>query len=155
MAEPFLAELRLFSVGFAPKGWATCDGQLMPINQNQALFSLLGTPFGGDGRVNFGLPTLDGRIPAHFGSGGYTLAARFAEAAHAVTIPEMPAHNHLMGAYSKNASGQVLVPTNNVYGDTGNITNLNAYSTNAPGPAMNPGVISNVGGSQPHENRQP
>src|SRR5713226_2839504 len=100
MSEPFLAELKLFSFGFAPKGWATCDGQLVPINQNQALFSLLGTTYGGDGRVNFALPNLDGRIPTHFGN-GYALGGVFGEAAHTVTISEVPAHNHLMGAYSK------------------------------------------------------
>jgi microcystin-dependent protein len=154
MADPFIAELRLFSFGFAPKGWATCDGQLLPINQNQALFSLLGTTYGGNGQTTFGLPNLDGRVPIHFGD-GFTQGQVVGEATHTLTISEMPAHNHIMGAYSQNASGQVAVPTNNVYGDTGNVTNLNAYSTNNPGPAMNPAVISNYGGSQAHPNQQP
>src|SRR3979490_1347276 len=103
MAEPFLAEIRLMSFGFAPKGWARCDGQLLPINQNQALFSLLGTNFGGDGRVNFGLPDYRGRAPMHVGS-GHTLAQRGGEASHTLTIPELPQHTHFMSAANNGAT---------------------------------------------------
>ena len=91
MAEPFLSEIRIMSFVFAPKGWALCNGQLLPINQNQALFSLLGTTFGGDGRVNFALPDLRGRAPIHVGS-GHTLGERGGEQAHTLSIAELPTH---------------------------------------------------------------
>src|SRR5437763_16361677 len=99
MAEPFLSEIRLMSFGFAPKGWALCDGQLLPINQNQALFSLLGTTFGGDGRVNFGLPDLRGRVPIHVGS-GHVLGERGGEQSHTLSISEVPTHTHAANATS-------------------------------------------------------
>src|SRR3954451_18723134 len=92
MAEPFLSEIRIMSFGFPPRGWALCNGQLLPINQNQALFSLLGTTYGGDGRVNFGLPNLQGRAPIHFGA--HTLGEKAGEQAHTVSISETPAHIH-------------------------------------------------------------
>src|ERR1044072_545405 len=94
MAEPFLSEIRIMSFGFPPKGWALCDGQLLPINQNQALFILLGTTYGGDGRVNFGLPDLRGRVPIHMGS-GHTLGERGGEQAHTLSIAELPTHQHM------------------------------------------------------------
>lgn len=97
MAEPFLSEIRIMSFNFAPKGWALCNGQLLPINQNQALFSLLGTTFGGDGRVNFGLPNLQGRTPIHV-DGGHTLGERGGEQAHTLSIAELPTHTHVLGA---------------------------------------------------------
>src|SRR5436309_9460511 len=94
MSEPFLSEIRLMSFGFAPKGWALCDGQLLPINENQALVSLLGTTFGGDGRVNFGLPDLRGRARIHVGS-GHTLGERGGEQAHTRPISELPTHSQV------------------------------------------------------------
>src|SRR5882757_4090134 len=97
MAEPFLSEIRIMSFSFAPKGWAMCNGQLEPINQNQALFSLLGTTFGGDGRVNFALPDLQSRVPIHVGS-GHTLGERGGEQAHTLTIAETPQHVHNLQA---------------------------------------------------------
>src|SRR5437588_8892340 len=99
MAEPFLSEIRIMSFVFPPKGWALCDGQLLPINQNQALFSLLGTTYGGDGRVNFGLPNLQGRVPIHVGS-GHTLGERGGEPAHTLSIAELPTHVHVANATS-------------------------------------------------------
>src|SRR3954464_6403510 len=99
MAEPFLSEIRLMSFGFAPKGWAQCNGQLLPINQNQALFSLLGTTFGGDGRVNFAPPDLRGRTPIHVGA-GHTLGERGGEQAHTLSISEIPQHVHVANATS-------------------------------------------------------
>src|SRR5882672_3429646 len=102
MAEPFLSEIRMMSFVFPPKGWALCDGQLLPINQNQALFSLLGTTYGGDGRVNFGLPNLQGRIPIHMGS-GHTLGERGGEQAHTLSISEIPTHVHTATASSTKA----------------------------------------------------
>ena len=106
MAEPFLSEIRLMSFVFAPTGWALCNGQLLPINQNQALFSLLGTTFGGDGRVNFGLPDLRGRTPIHVGS-GHTLGERGGEQAHTLSIAEIPAHTHVLNASQNNATASI------------------------------------------------
>src|SRR5436309_6686332 len=111
MAEPFLSEIRIMSFGFPPKGWALCDGQLLPINQNQALFSLLGTTYGGDGRVNFGLPNLQGKVPIHVGS-GHTLGETGGEQAHTISISEMPTHVHAANASS--LPGNSVVPTSNV-----------------------------------------
>src|SRR5580765_2494173 len=113
MAEPFLSEIRMMSFNFAPKGWALCNGQLLPINQNQGLFSLLGTTFGGDGRVNFGLPDLRGRAPLHVGS-GHTLGERGGEQAHTVSIAELPTHLH--SAQGSSNTGNVAVPAGNVFG---------------------------------------
>ncbi len=147
MAEPFLSELRLMSFNFAPKGWAMCNGQLMPINQNQALFSLLGTNYGGDGRVNFGLPDLRGKVPIHVGS-GFTLGTRGGEPAHTVTLSEMPLHQHLMSASSQDGNtdlpgGDILGQGANVYANPGSLV------------ALVPGTTGNVGGSQAHQNMQP
>ena len=100
MAEPFLAEIRLMSFNFAPKGWAMCNGQLLPINQNQALFSLLGTTYGGDGRVNFALPDLRGRASIHTG-GGHTLGERAGEQAHTLSLSELPTHAHIVQGSAK------------------------------------------------------
>jgi microcystin-dependent protein len=97
MAEPFLSEIRIMSFSFPPKGWALCNGQLLPINQNQALFALLGTTYGGDGRVNFGLPNLQGRTPIHVGS-GHTLGERAGEQAHTLSTSELPTHTHSANA---------------------------------------------------------
>src|SRR5256884_5996859 len=99
MSIPFLSEIKVMSFNFAPKGWALCNGQLLPINQNQALFSLLGTTFGGDGRVNFALPNLQGRTPIHVGS-GHTLGERAGEQAHTLSISEMPTHTHVASGTS-------------------------------------------------------
>src|SRR5918911_4287285 len=113
MAEPFLSEIRMFSFGFPPKGWALCDGQLLPINQNQGLFALLGTTYGGDGRVNFALPDLRGRVPIHTGS-GHTLGERAGEQAHTLTISETPTHLHTLSGTP--SGGTTAVPTNNYLG---------------------------------------
>src|SRR5256886_10621296 len=119
MAEPFLSEIRIFSFNCTPKGWALCNGQLLPINQNQALFSLLGTTYGGDGRVNFGLPNLQGRVPMHTGQ-GHTLGERGGTESHAVSISELPAHNHTANAISANTTvadptGHSLAAANTLY----------------------------------------
>lgn len=147
MAEPFLSEIRLFSFGFAPKGWAMCNGQLLPINQNQALFSLLGTTFGGDGRVNFALPDFRGRVPTHVGS-GLTLGERGGEQAHTLTQAEMPQHMHVAKASS--LDGSTPDPTN------GYLANfLNGYTNAASLVALNATMLANTGGSQAHLNMQP
>jgi microcystin-dependent protein len=149
MAEPFLSEIRIMSFGFPPKGWALCNGQLLPINQNQALFSLLGTTYGGDGQVNFALPDLRSRAPIHVGD-GHTLGERSGEAAHTVAIAELPTHAHFVQAST--SDGNNVVPTNNVLASPLN------QSYRAPDQALTtmiPGTIGNVGGSQAHNNMQP
>jgi microcystin-dependent protein len=148
MADPFLSEIRLMSFVFAPSGWALCNGQLLPINQNQALFSLLGTTFGGDGRVNFALPDLRGRTPIHVG-GSHTLGERGGEQAHTLSLAELPTHTHVLQA-SSSASGGNAVPTNRVLGGGNNV-----YHAPASLVSMRAGTVANVGGSQAHLNMQP
>jgi microcystin-dependent protein len=147
MSEPFLSEIKVMSFSFPPKGWAFCNGQLLPINQNQALFSLLGTTYGGDGRVNFGLPNLQGRTPMHMGD-GHTLGELGGEQNHTLSISEIPTHTHTWGA--TNTVANAPNPTSNVLGGA---AEYNASGSNAV--AMYPGVLSSVGGSQPHLNMQP
>jgi microcystin-dependent protein len=149
MAEPFLAELRIMSFVFPPKGWALCNGQLLPINQNQALFSLLGTTYGGDGRVNFALPDLRGRVPIHTQGNAHTLGERAGEAAHTLTITELPTHAHAVGASTASTGGNDN-PTNRFLGSANNV-----YAAPSNPTAMNPGTITNTGGSQAHLNQQP
>ena len=150
MAEPFLSEIRLMSFVFAPKGWALCNGQLLPINQNQALFSLLGTTFGGDGRVNFALPDLRGRTPIHVGS-GHTLGERGGEQAHTLSISELPQHTHFVNASSNSATDGT--PSNSLV--LAQSTAANLYGSATSLQAMAPAAVSNVGGSQAHLNMQP
>lgn len=142
---PFLGELRLMSFNFPPKGWAQCDGKLLQINTNQALFSLLGTMYGGDGRTTFGLPDLRGRAPFHRGSGlevGMTVGTEF----HSLNLIEMPAHYHDMMASSANADRPtpvVLASSNNLYRQPSDLMPIHRDT------------VTKVGGGQPHENRQP
>jgi microcystin-dependent protein len=149
MAEPFLAEIRLMSFAFAPKGWAQCNGQLLPINQNQALFSLLGTTYGGDGRVNFALPDLRGRTPIHFGS-GHILGERAGEQAHTLTMSELPMHTHFLQASSNNGGQQI--PVGNLLAASPNQL-YRAPDSNLV--ALEPGSVTSLGGSQAHLNMQP
>ncbi len=149
MADPFLGEVRIFSFNFAPKGWALCNGQLMPINQNQALFSLLGTTYGGDGRVNFALPNLQSRTPIHMGN-GHTLGERGGEEAHTLLITELPAHTHVAQGTST-STNTVAAPSNTVVLAGAN----NLYTAAQNLTSLLPATVSNAGGSQPHENRQP
>jgi microcystin-dependent protein len=150
MSEPFIAELRLMSFGFAPKGWAQCNGQLMPINQNQPLFSLLGTAFGGDGRVNFALPDLRGRVPVHF-HGSYIIGQQGGEERHTLTQAEMPAHIHALNATTVAANN--IVPVGNMVATAAATDPL--YSTFTNTTPAGPSSISPTGQSQSHENRQP
>ena len=154
MSEPFLAEIRIFGFNFAPRGWAFCDGQVLPINQNQALFSLLGTTYGGDGRTTFALPDLRGRVPIHAGQSGgetYQLGQRGGEEAHTLAVPELPGHNHAFQASANAASaalgaGNVLGSTDDVDIYVDKVLKVVATSANQ---------IAAAGGGQSHENRQP
>lgn len=151
MAEPFLSEIRIMSFGFPPKGWALCDGQLLPINQNQGLFSLLGTTYGGDGRVNFGLPNLQGRVPIHMGS-GHTLGERGGEQGHTLSISEIPTHTHVEKATT--ATATTNNPTSSLMLAQSTASNLYASAASNL-VAMAPNALANVGGSQAHLNMQP
>lgn len=146
--DPFLGEIGICAFAFPPKNWAFCNGQLLPINQNQPLFSLLGTTWGGDGRVNFALPDLRGRVLLH-GSSSYVQGERGGEEAHTLTIPELPTHTHFINANSAPATGLVL---------TGAVLSKGAaqyYRNPTNLVAIKAGSLSNVGGSQPHNNMQP
>lgn len=150
MAEPFLAEIRLMSFNFAPKGWAFANGQLLPINQNQALFSLLGTSYGGNGQTNFALPDLRGRTPISFGN-RHTLGERAGSENVTLILSQLPAHTHFVGA-NNGTGGNVTSPINNFFS---NSAPPNIY-TNGPAAATLPtNTVSQVGGSQPHNNMQP
>jgi microcystin-dependent protein len=148
MAEPFLSEVRMMSFVFAPKGWALCNGQLLPINQNQALFSLLGTTFGGNGQTTFALPDLRGRVPIHVGS-GHTLGERGGEQGHTLTTAELPTHAHPVNASSASSGGNDN-PSGRFLGSASDV-----YHTPASPTAINPQTITNAGGSQAHLNMQP
>lgn len=154
MTEPFLGELRLMSFIYAPSGWAQCNGQFLPINQNQALFSLLGTTFGGNGQTTFALPDLRGRVPIHVGN-GYTLGQRGGEEAHVLTGGELPTHTHFVQASYTNGNS-----VNPNFGGTGRVLAAepgNPYSSSfSPSAvAFNPATVGNRGGSQAHQNMQP
>jgi microcystin-dependent protein len=147
MAEPFLGQVTIFGFGFAPKGWALCNGQLLPINQNQALFSLLGTQFGGDGRQTFGLPDFRGRAPVHQ-SASLIIGERGGEEAHALVGSEMPLHTHQVMASS--SAGNSPLPQGNVLARTPSQVYAPAGGSTTP---MNVAGVS--GGNQPHDNMQP
>jgi microcystin-dependent protein len=146
MATPFLGEIRVFSFNFPPKGWAMCNGQLLSISQNSALFSLLGTTFGGDGRTTFGLPNLLGRVPMHQGT-NQPMGARAGEEAHTLTQSEMPAHTHTI---SGRAAANTGSPDDALW--AGSTETAFAASSDT---TMSPSAVSIAGGSQPHENRPP
>src|ERR1043166_7296134 len=140
MSTPFLSEIKIASFNFAPKGWALCNGQLLPINQNQALFSLLGTTYGGDGRVNFALPNLRGQVPIHMGN-GHTLGEKGGQTAHTLTQSEMPTHTHFVQGYSQN--GDTVTPTGAV---VGTVNNLYAAFGGAGQVTLGAGSVTNIGG---------
>src|SRR5688500_5785130 len=148
MAEPFLSEIRLMSFDYAPKGWALCNGQLLPINQNQALFSLLGTTFGGDGRVNFALPDLRGRVPIHV-SAGHPLGQSGGAQAHTLSVAEMPGHTHVVHASSR--PGNAVDPGGHLLASPLDLS----YRAPDALTALQPGTLTSVGGSQAHLNMQP
>src|SRR5215467_2376045 len=147
MSEPFIGELKIISWNFPPKGWAFANGQLLAISQNQALFSILGTTYGGDGRVNFALPNLQGRIPVHVGD-GITLGERGGETAHTLNISELPAHQHTPVA----STDSPAFPS--AAGNTWATFSTNLYNSTIDS-SMNPACITPTGGNQPHENMSP
>jgi microcystin-dependent protein len=151
MAEPFLAEIRMVSFNFAPKGWALCNGQFLPINQNQALFSLLGTTFGGNGQTNFALPDLRGRVPLHV-SNTFYLGQQSGETAHTLSIQELPTHTHLVAATAN--SGSLTTPATNT-GIAASTARDKQFSSDPPTALMAASTVSNLGGSQAHPNMPP
>lgn len=151
MSEPFLAEIRIVGFNFAPEGWALCDGQILPINQNQSLYSLLGITYGGDGQTSFGLPDLRGRTPIHV-DGDYPLGRSTGEEAHSLSLAEMPQHTHMARASADAATEPAVTGAGNevlatagesAYQDANNLTSLAT------------GNVSNAGGNQAHTNMQP
>jgi microcystin-dependent protein len=147
MSNPFLSEIRIFSFNFAPRNWAMCNGQFLPINQNQALFSLLGTTYGGNGQTTFALPDLRGRVPIHTGS-GLTLGQAAGEQNHTINISELPTHTHQAQASAN--PGDTVIPTAGLLGEI-----AGQYGPPSSLTTLEPGSITNAGGSQPHVNMQP
>lgn len=154
MAEPFIGEIRVVGFGFAPRGWAPCNGQILPIAQNQALFAILGTTYGGNGQTTFALPDLRGRAPMSWGQGpglsNRTLGESAGEAAVTLTTNQIPMHPHLASGAS--GAGTANTPTGNIWAAGTQQDNHYAPSSDT---TMNPGAIGSTGGSQPHNNVQP
>jgi microcystin-dependent protein len=154
MSEPFLSEIKIVSFNFAPKGWALCNGQFLPINQNQALFSLLGTTYGGNGQTTFALPNLRGRVPIHEGN-GHTLGEAAGSTAVTINIQQLPTHLHTttanMAVVSANQNATLGDPTGHNWANTGK----QQWCTSQPNATMNPAAVTNVGGNQPHSNMMP
>lgn len=148
MSDPFIGEIKVISFNFPPKGWTFCNGQLLPINQNQALFSILGTMYGGNGQTNFALPNLQSRIPLHQGA-GYTVGQAGGEVSHTLNVNEMPQHLH-PGVGQSAASNPGVSPAGAIWAQAPAV----AFAP-APNIQMNPAAVQNSGGSQPHENQAP
>lgn len=149
MAQPYVGEIRMFGGNFAPAGWMFCEGQLLPISENEVLFQLIGTTYGGDGQSTFGLPDLRGRLPLHQGN-GFILAETGGAEEVTLTVQQIPLHNHPAGCLS--TDGNSVSPTGGL--PAVNVTAL-AYGAMPPQIAMNAASIAPVGGSQPHTNFQP
>lgn len=147
MAEPFLSEIRIMSFNFPPKGWASCNGQLLPINQNQALFALLGTTYGGNGTTTFALPDLRRRVPIHVGA-NHALGERAGTDSVTLTLPQLPAHNH--AAIASASVGDTPAPAGALLGGFNN-----GYRAATALTTLAPTTVGTIGGSQAHENRQP
>ena len=148
MAQPYVGEIRMFAGNFAPAGWMFCEGQLLPISENETLFNLIGTTYGGDGQSTFALPDLRGRLPMHFGN-GFTLAETGGVETVTLTVSQIPAHSHplLANPGQANSTG----PGTNVFSKP----SKNMYRDPPPVVAMNPQSVTSTGGSQPHDNFQP
>lgn len=154
MAEPYLAEIHMFGFNFSPRGWSSCDGQILPINQNQSLYSLIGTIYGGDGRTSFALPDLRGRIPIHSGAGGGLTSRRLGEHSGienvTLTQAQIPSHTHQM--QSSSVEADELLAAGNVLAE---VEGVPAYGSDTPTVPMHPNSLSNSGGNQSHSNMQP
>jgi microcystin-dependent protein len=150
MAQPYVGEIRMFAGNFAPAGWMFCEGQLLPISENETLFQLIGTTYGGDGQSTFALPDLRGRIPIHQGN-GFILAETGGAEEITLTVSQIPAHSHAMLGTQNLAN--TTDPSNLVPGTL--VTNVTAYGTDNPSTTLSPSSVSSVGGSQPHTNFQP
>jgi microcystin-dependent protein len=148
MSQPYIGEIRMFAGNFAPAGWAFCDGSLLAIPENDALFNLIGTTYGGDGQSTFALPDLRSRVPIHQGS-GFILAQTGGEEQVTLTVNQIPAHTHVPQANS--ATGAQTSPAGNVWASSANFP----YSPNTPSAAMDPAAVGSSGGSQPHDNMAP
>lgn len=151
MAQPYVGEIRMFAGNFAPAGWMFCEGQLLPISENETLFQLIGTTYGGDGESTFALPDLRGRLPLHQGN-GFILAETGGAEEITLTVSQIPAHNHAMLATNNTAT--ILTAQNNVPASSTGAT-VFPYGTDAPFSPLHPSSLSPVGGSQPHTNFQP
>lgn len=153
MGQPYIGEIRMFGGNFAPAGWAFCNGALLPISENETLFTLIGTTYGGDGQMTFALPDLRGRLPLHQGTGPdgqtFLLAQQGGTEMETLTLQQIPAHTHTPVASSAEASS--TNPANHVWAATAS----NAYATAGSPSAMTPNLSNGVGGGQPHENRMP
>jgi len=149
MSQPYVGEIRMFGGNFAPAGWMFCEGQVLPISDNETLFQLIGTTYGGDGESTFALPDLRGRLPVHQGN-GVSLAEAGGSEQITLTVPQLPAHTHAFLASA--GPGSVNTPTGNVPGESAAVK---IYIEDSPSVAMNPAAVSSIGGSQPHTNFQP
>jgi microcystin-dependent protein len=149
MSDPYIGEIKVISFNYPPRGWAFCNGQTLPINQNQALFSILGTMYGGNGQTTFALPNFQGRMPIHQGQ-NYNVGQNGGEVAHTLTINEMPAHNHPAQGQSAPAPTTGIAPTSSVWANSGQ----NPFAP-TPNAGMSPAAVGNAGGSQPHPNEAP
>ena len=154
MAQPYVGEIRIFAGNFAPAGWMFCEGQLLPISENETLFQLIGTTYGGDGQETFNLPNLASRVPIHMGTGPTGITYQIGEMAgteqETLTTQQIPIHNHAMLASAVTAGG--LSPNNEMLGESNSVT---LYRAGAGAAALNASAVTPVGGSQPHENTQP
>src|SRR5262249_16738268 len=151
MAQPYVGEIRIFAGNFAPAGWMFCEGQLLPISENETLFNLIGTTYGGDGQSTFGLPDLRGRIPLHFGN-GFTLAQTGGAETVTLTVQQIPSHSHQLSASTSFAS--TTSPQNNVPARERGVK-VSAYGSDQPVSPVSPSSVGFAGGSQPHDNFQP
>jgi microcystin-dependent protein len=154
MAQPYVGEIRMFAGNFAPVGWMFCNGQLLPISENETLFQLIGTTYGGDGESTFALPNLQSRVPIHMGNGpdgvSYPLSQMAGTESVTLTTQQIPIHNHALIATT--STGTLSDPTNNILSDS---PNIKLYTAQVPGQTLNANTVTPVGGSQPHENCQP